>query len=323
MTTSRLVLDVVGARFAYPGRAVLRGLDLAVHRGEIVVLLGQNGAGKSTLIRALTGRLALDAGTISIDGGDPRRDSAARRIAGFVPQKVAVYERLTVIENLVAFAQLMQVEPARIARRVQNVLGFVRLADRANDLASTLSGGMRRRLNIGAALVHLPHLLVLDEPTAGVDVEGRAGLIDVLRSLQRRGMAILLVTHDMAEAEALATRVAVLVDGAIAADGTPHDLVETHFGRQRHITIDLGVARDAAPAAGDGNADAGTVMERLGEAGLARQDSSGVWSGFVDAEAAAADLVGDVLTHSVEARAVHVRRPGLDTLLARLSERRA
>lgn len=302
------VLQISGVSFSYPGRSILNDVSLSVSSGEILVLLGPNGAGKSTLVKTISGMRRPAAGHVRIQGGDPARDSQTRRLAGFVPQQLAVYPKLTALENLTAFARLMGVPGAQVRDRADDVLLAVGLAERAFDRVETFSGGMKRRVNIAAALLHRPKLLVLDEPTVGVDIASHRGLVTLLQGLRDEGYALLLTTHDMAEAEELADRVAIIVDGSIREVGTPDAVMARVFGHRREISVTLGprglVDNDAA--------------ETLRRQGFVMSDDGTTWSGVIHADADNAMMLRRLCELCPDARDISLRRPGLDTLLAHM-----
>ncbi len=302
------LLLVEGAHASYGARRVLCGLNLAMRPAEILVLLGPNGAGKSTLIKAMSGRLKLASGTIAIGGLDPARDPAASRLCGIVPQNIALFEKLTAQENLEAFGRLMGLPARNIAATAVATLDRVGLADRARDRVGALSGGMRRRINIAAAMMHGPKILVLDEPTVGLDYEARAGLAQLLKDLRLSGLAILLTTHDMDEAEALADRVAVLVGGVVKAEGPPRELIASLFRGRRQVTLALSPdAMRRNPAVGDA----------LTAAGLARRPDSATWCGLVTgSETTFESLIRSAVVAGAVIEEVRVRQPDLTTLLS-------
>lgn len=303
-------LTVTAARARYGRRAVLDGVDLAVSAGEVFVLLGPNGAGKSTLVRAISGHVPLTSGTVAIGGRDPARSAAARRDLGIVPQKIALYEKLTAGENLAIMGRLMGL-PAREARaRVGDVLALLSLGDREGERVERLSGGMRRRINIGAALMHRPRLLILDEPTVGVDFMGRRGVRDLLHRLRDDGLAILLTTHEMDEADALADRVGVILAGRIRAQGTPHALLAATFGRAQEVSVRLNDSETES---------AGAPPTHVTALGLTLDRSTGLWRGLVDAsEPDQRAALQALMTAEAPPAEIRVRRPGLDTLMAQL-----
>ncbi|OIQ89903.1 putative ABC transporter ATP-binding protein YbhF [mine drainage metagenome] len=199
-------------------RRVLDGLNLTIEQGEIYGLLGPNGSGKSTAINILCNLLDPDRGTVEIDG---RPASAAARTAlGICPQDIALYRDLYPAENLRFFAEIYGLAPSHASRRIAELVGLFGLETFARTPVSALSGGWQRRVNIAVALVHAPTLLVLDEPTAAVDVKARQELWLIIEALKKEGMTILLTTHHLEEAERLCSRVGILKDGRLAREGT-------------------------------------------------------------------------------------------------------
>jgi len=202
---------------AYGSKAAVVGVSLDVAAGEIVGLLGPNGAGKSTTVSMLCGLTPPDRGTVTLSGL-PVADEAspAKRRIGLVPQDIALYEDLSAIGNLELFGALYGVKEG-LADRARAALELVGLADRAKALPQTFSGGMKRRLNIACALVHDPDVLLLDEPTVGVDPQSRNAIFDNLEALRSRGKALVYTTHYMEEAERLCDRVVIIDHGKVAA----------------------------------------------------------------------------------------------------------
>jgi ABC-2 type transport system ATP-binding protein len=216
------VLKINGLQKAYGSRSVLQGLSLHIPPGEIYGLLGPNGAGKTTTINILCNLLKADGGTIEINGWPV--SEATKRWIGVAPQENLIYRSLTCAENLDFFARIYGLSNADRRERVQRCLADVGLADRAHSTADTLSGGMQRRLSMSIALIHQPKLVVLDEPTTGLDIEARYEIWDLIRQLQQQGMTVLLTTHLLDEAERLCQRIGILKQGQIAAEGTLADL---------------------------------------------------------------------------------------------------
>ena len=219
------MLEVVGLRKSYGTRAAVTDVSLCVRPGEVLGLLGPNGAGKSTTIGMISGLTVPDAGTVALEGAalavDP--DGFRRRI-GLVPQDLALFEDLTALANLELFGALYGIPRPRLRERAAEVLAVVGLRDRGRDKPSTFSGGMKRRLNIACALVHDPDVLLLDEPTAGVDPQSRNAIFDNLESLKRQGKALVYTTHYMEEAERLADRIVIIDHGRVVASGTLAEL---------------------------------------------------------------------------------------------------
>jgi ABC-2 type transport system ATP-binding protein len=206
-------------------------VDFEIGRGESFGLLGPNGAGKTTTINLMVGLLKPDAGSVRVDGcGDPRLP-AIRRSIGIAPQSLSLYDDLSARENLVFFGRLYGFEGALLRQRVDWSLEFACLADRQRDRVKTFSGGMKRRLNLACALVHDPRVLLLDEPTVGVDPQSRNHIFDSIEQLQRDGRTIIYTTHYMEEAQRLCDRVAIMDHGRVLDLDTVDNLIDRHGGR--------------------------------------------------------------------------------------------
>ncbi len=215
----------------YRGAAVpaVAGIDLSIARGEFFGLLGPNGAGKTTTLSMLCGLVKPSSGHVRVDGRD-LSDPGARRMLGLVPQDLALYGTLTVRENLHYFGRMHDLGGRRLASRVQACLEMVALTEAADRRVDELSGGMKRRANLAAGVVHEPAILLLDEPTVGVDAQSRNAIFDTLTLLADRGLTIVYTTHYMEEAERLCRRIAVMDRGRLLAEGTPAALVAGHPG---------------------------------------------------------------------------------------------
>ncbi len=223
---------VENVSFAYPRRPVFHGLDLEVERGKLFALVGPNGSGKSTLLRLVATLIPPDAGAISLFGHDAIRAArAARHLLGVVFQSPALDKKLTVGENLRYQGWLYGLHGSQLHRRIDEVLEIAGVADRAREAVGTLSGGLQRRVEIAKALLHRPRLLVLDEPTTGLDLSSRRQLVHYLRYLRdTTELTVLLTTHLLDEAE-WCDEVAIMDGGRIVGRGTPRDLIE-HVGGQ-------------------------------------------------------------------------------------------
>ena len=258
MTTTD-VLTVTGARKRFGEVTALDGATFALKSGELLALLGPNGAGKTTLIRAISGRVQLDAGEIRLFG---------RRIAGgktppelgIVPQELAIYPSLTARENLEAFGRLQGIPRKDIADRVKWALTITALDDRANEPVKGFSGGMKRRLNIACGVIHEPKIVLLDEPTVGVDPQSRERIYDMLAGLRRSGVSLLLTTHHLEEAEARCTRTVIIDHGRIIAAGSLSELVDQTVGRYRLVTLRLDAALAAPPSGAELDAEDARVV---------------------------------------------------------------
>jgi ABC-2 type transport system ATP-binding protein len=207
---------------SYGERRAVDGVSLRVLSGQTVGLLGPNGAGKSTTVGMLCGLVRPDAGAVMFDGVavTPQALQARRRI-GLVPQDLALYEDLSARENLHLFGALYGLKGTALASRVQDVLALVNLSDRARDKVATFSGGMKRRLNIAAAMLHDPALLILDEPTVGVDPQSRNAIFDTLEQLKAEGRSLIYTSHYMEEVERLADHIVIIDHGKVIADESP------------------------------------------------------------------------------------------------------
>lgn len=215
---------------SYGSLRAVDGLSFDVSKGETFGLLGPNGAGKSTTIAVLIGALKADSGQLAVAGHDVGMDPQARRQVGVAPQANAVYGDLSGRENATFFGRIYGLRGAMLTERVGWSLEFVGLADRAYDLVRTYSGGMKRRLNLACALVHDPEVIVLDEPTVGVDPQSRNRIFENIEELKRLGRTILYTTHYMEEVERLCDRVGIVDQGKLVALGTVDELVAKHGG---------------------------------------------------------------------------------------------
>jgi ABC-2 type transport system ATP-binding protein len=221
------MLEATGLAKSYGTLNAVDGISISLRPGEIVGLLGPNGAGKTTTVSMLCGLATPDRGTVTI-AGEPMDESAhsAKRHVGLVPQEIALYEELGAEANLRLMGALYGVEEPLLTERVNAALVLVGLADRARDKPSKFSGGMKRRLNIACALVHDPAVLLLDEPTVGVDPQSRNAIFDNLESLRDRGKALLYTTHYMEEAERLCDRIVIVDHGKVIASDTRENLLK-------------------------------------------------------------------------------------------------
>jgi len=230
-------------------RVAVDGVSFEIAPGETYGLLGPNGAGKTTTIRMICGLLHANAGRIVIGGhAVDGHDVGVRAQVGYVPQDLALYPDLSARENLQFFGRLYRLRGGLLRERVDEVLALVELSDRAGDRVESFSGGMKRRLNIGAALLHRPSLLVLDEPTAGVDPQSRHAILSSIERFGASGMAILYTTHYMEEADRICDRVGIMDRGRLVAQGTRRELVAFVAERDRvelSATGDLDAFRDA------------------------------------------------------------------------------
>ncbi|HEX7536394.1 MAG TPA: ABC transporter ATP-binding protein [Dermatophilaceae bacterium] len=231
------MLDAAHLSRSFGARLAVDDVSFQVAPGETYGLLGPNGAGKTTTIRLVCGLLSADGGEVSV-AGMPVSTVARKAKAhiGYVPQDVSLYPDLTARENLTFFGKLYRLRGKVLRERVDEVLDLIDLRDRADDRVESFSGGMRRRLNIGASLLHRPSLLVLDEPTVGVDPQSRHAILESIGTLGSAGLAVLYTTHYMEEAERLCDRIGIIDHGHLIAEGTSRELVSQVGGKDR-ITL--------------------------------------------------------------------------------------
>jgi ABC-2 type transport system ATP-binding protein len=233
------VLEVTGLSKRFRDREAVRSLSLQVSSGEIFGLLGPNGAGKTTTVGMIAGVIRPTSGSVRILGADPVESGrAVLRSLGLVPQTVALYPALTAEENLRFFGNLYGISGELLKARVEKLVELAGLAARKDEPVAEFSGGMKRRLNLVCALVHQPKLLLLDEPTTGVDPQSRERIYEALVALAGEGLALLLTTHYLEEAERLCHRLAILDEGRVAAEGTVEEL-RSLAGEEPRVTIAL------------------------------------------------------------------------------------
>lgn len=240
-----MLLSVYDVAKRFGDLAALEGVSLSLGEGERLALLGPNGAGKTTLVRCICGRLAPDRGRIELLGKRlPPRGN--RDALGFVPQELAIYPDLTARENLMAFGRFHGVRGRELRRRVDWALEWTGLADRAGSLTKTFSGGMKRRVNIACGVLHEPRVLLLDEPTVGVDPQSRERIFAMLDQLSSSGTAIVLTTHHLEEAEQRCDRIVIIDHGSVIAEGTLPQLIAQTIGTERRVRVTLAGPLDHA-----------------------------------------------------------------------------
>src|SRR5579871_3263724 len=241
------IAQVRNLRKEYGAIVAVDGVSFEIRRGEIFGLLGPNGAGKTTTISMLAGILTATSGEVRVAGHDARHASVAmKRALGMVPQELAIYKKLTGQENLEFFGELYGLHGADLAQQVQRMLALVGLSDRAQSLAETYSGGMMRRLNLATGLMHSPQLLLLDEPTVGVDPQSRNHIFEGVRALNQQGLTILYTSHYMEEVEALCDRVGIMDRGKLIACDTVPNLIAGQGGAIIEIGVDGEAPTEAA-----------------------------------------------------------------------------
>jgi ABC-2 type transport system ATP-binding protein len=305
------VLEVEGLRRSFGDLVAVDGVTLHVDAGETYGLLGPNGAGKSTTISMIAGLIEPHGGSIRVGGDEMTTGSTALRgRIGLVPQDLAIYPDLTARENLRFFARLYGMSKAETPSRIDEVLEIIGLADRADDRSDTFSGGMRRRLNIGIGLLHRPALLILDEPSVGVDPQSRNAILESVEHLSTEGMAVLYTTHYMEEAERLCDRIGIIDHGRLMAEGTRRELVGS-IGEQERIQI-------ACTGRVDQALDAFAAIEGVSDA---TADEAGVVLLTSDAARAVARAVEVADAHGLTVNSVEITQPDLESVFLHLTGR--
>jgi linearmycin/streptolysin S transport system ATP-binding protein len=215
------MLEVNGLTKRYGKLKAITGVSFRADSGETIGLLGPNGAGKTTTVSIIAGLLSPDSGEVLIEGQQVKSDTDPIKLKiGLVPQDMALYDQLTARDNLTFFAALYSLAGAKARHAIDEALNLVALSDRAGDKVGTFSGGMKRRLNLAAALLHAPQILLLDEPTVGVDPQSRNAIFENLETLKKRGKTLIYTTHYMEEAERLCDRIVIIDHGKVVADDT-------------------------------------------------------------------------------------------------------
>jgi ABC-2 type transport system ATP-binding protein len=304
------LLNAQGLFKAFGSIRAVDAVSFEVQAGEIYGLLGPNGAGKTTTISMIAGLLQPDAGEVVVDGtpflADPQR---ARRIMGVVPQDLAIYEELTGRENLEFWGRAAGLNSTEATARAGELLAALALTDRASHAVKTYSGGMKRRVNLGCALLHRPKLLLLDEPTVGIDPQARMNILEFIRGLRASGTAILYTTHYLEEAETLCQRIGIIDHGRLLAEGTLGELQE-RLGGDRVFVLEADF-KGASPDGWSGFHERFRVLQKterqLVVAAIGKRDPS--------------ECLKDLLGLPVRVENVTLKRPSLNDVFLQLTGR--
>lgn len=295
----------------YESNLTVDHVNLSIKEGEIFGLLGPNGAGKSTTISMLCGLLKSDGGSIVIDGiSVSKQPLEAKKRIGLVPQDLALYENMTAQENATFFGKLYGLRGGLLKERVQEALEFTGLADRAKDKPSTFSGGMKRRLNIACAIMHRPKLIIMDEPTVGIDPQSRNHILESVKALNKLGSTVIYTSHYMEEVETICDRVAIMDKGHIIACGTEQELRE-RVAHEEKIVIQAG------------NITPGLIQELKQHPRVTRVEADGekVELYLPSSQGELQDILFIFAKHGGVIQALQIEEPDLETLFLSLTGR--
>ena len=302
-TNTALEVDALVKRFG--DLTAVDKVSLKVRAGECLGLLGPNGAGKSTLIRSMVGRVIQDSGRVMVMG-KAAGSTEARMALGWVPQELSIYPRISCRENLGSFGRYYGLKGQALKEAIAWCLHWAALEEKQDEVAKTLSGGMKRRLNMAAGMLHRPKVVLFDEPTVGVDPQSRNRIFEMIEALRDAGTAIVYTTHYMEEAERLCDRIAIIDHGRIIAEGTKEELVEGTFGRRSQVLARLAGEKDAIEAWAKrygGRVTAENVEFTIEQAGEI------------------APLLDDATKAGLELVDVSLRRPNLESVFLHLTGR--
>lgn len=308
-----IVVEGLRKQFDPPkGAVAVDNVSFSIAEGEIFSLLGPNGAGKTTIISILSCLLKPDAGDARVGGFSVTKQSEkVKELIGVVPQDIALYEDLTGRENLLFWGRMYGMRGAYLQKRVDEILEMIGLSDRQKDRLDKYSGGMKRRVNIGAALLHKPRFLYLDEPTVGIDPQSRRSILDGVKDLNAGGVTVLYTTHYMEEAQELSDRIAIMDKGALIAMGTQDELVRLVGERTR---IDVTVDRDAAALAEKWRGLAGVAT-------VSEPDDGHMWLSAQDANTLIPQLFDAARSAGARITEITLAEPNLEMVFLHLTGR--
>ncbi len=305
----------------------VKGIDLQIQKGEIFSLLGPNGAGKTTTISMISGLISPTRGDAFIGGYSiTRQPLQAKRLLGFIPQEIALYPSLSARANLEFFGRMYGIKGKDLTRRIDAMLEFVELVDRQSDIIETYSGGMKRRINIAAGLLHDPQVVYMDEPTVGIDPQSRRRILDAVKQLRdQRGMTVLYTTHLMEEAQELSDRVGIIDHGEIIALGSPGELIQ-QAGEQDRLIFKVGQAVVSAETLERIRASVEGVTQASfdppGEEGEDKANRSGMLIVYAKRGRKALPFILHLAEEAgIEIESVEVREPDLEAVFLHLTGR--
>jgi ABC-2 type transport system ATP-binding protein len=306
-----LAIEVKNLRKSFGENQAVQGVSFAVEEGEIFSLLGPNGAGKTTTISMLSCLLRPDDGDALVMGHSIRTDAmGVKSVLGVVPQEIALYEDLTARENLMFWGKMYGLRGSALKSRVNEVLEVIGLTDRAGDRVGKYSGGMKRRVNIGVALLHKPKVIYMDEPTVGIDPQSRRNILDSVVALKNQGMTVLYTTHYMEESQELSNHIAIMDHGKLIACGTHDELVKL-VGQQTRIDLTVNIE----PA---NILDVWRNIDGVEHVSLEEQQISVLAD---DSNRVLPRLFETVTQHSARITSVDIREPNLEAVFLHLTGR--
>ena len=306
---SDVIITVENLVKKYNGHTAVDGVSIEIERGEIFGLLGPNGAGKSTIISILCCLLEPSQGRVMIDGFEIKKNATEiKKIIGVVPQEISLYPTLTARENLAFYGKIYGMSGRALKTRIETLLDMVGLTERADDLLEGFSGGMKRRINIAAALLHRPRILFLDEPSTGVDPQSRRRIYDTIQDLNRQGMTVLLTTHQMEDAEKLCHRIAIVDKGKLIALDTLEGLLKM-VGENDIIHI---VAPEILPEPVES-------IQQMSNVQKVSLDEGNMTIQLVHGRESLAGIIETLISSGTKVESINIKEPDLETLFLHLT----
>ncbi len=303
------ILEIKDISKYYNDIKALDQFGFSLHKGEIFGLLGPNGAGKTTLISILSGTVKDFSGTVRFKGEDLFANRRLKDNIGIVPQDMAFYEDLNAMDNLLFWGGLYNIAPKELKQRALQLLDTVELSTRSKEPVKNFSGGMKRRLNIAIGLIHQPDLLLLDEPTVGIDVQAKVRILDIIKKVGREGTSVIFTTHQLAEVEEICQRIAIMDKGSILASGTLEEL------------ITLVEEKEVVDISGDFDSNQITpVIEPLANAELLAVEDRLVTIGLDNTDQLPA-VLSHLFKHNLEVTDIKIKSPSLETVFLKLTGR--
>lgn len=305
------LLKVVELKKSFGNREVVRGVTFTVNKGESFGLLGPNGAGKSTTISMICGLIESSSGDVTVGGVSIKKDPMqVKRKIGVVPQDIALYPTISARENLYFWGRMYGLSKAEAKKRTEEVLEIVGLKDRAKEKIENYSGGMKRRINIGAALMHKPELLIMDEPTVGIDPQSRNHILETVKKLNQEGMTVIYTSHYMEEVEYLCERIAIVDQGEVIASGTKAELCSRLVGA---TSIQIKVSKV--------NQEMVDQLRTIPNVQSVKVDGELITIYASDARQTLGDAVALIIQSGLQVLSVDVQEPNLETVFLQLTGR--